>query len=61
MDYIFIAQDKDQYSEIFQDFSSAVQDMEDFIIAYLRIVFMRKMKIQEALNLIKRCFSVLNF
>jgi hypothetical protein len=47
-------QDKELFAEIYQDFTTSVREMEDFITAYIRIVFMRRMKIQEALDLITR-------
>ena len=47
-------QDRELFADMYKDFTTSVREMEDFITAYIRIVFMRKMKIQEALDLITK-------
>lgn len=47
-------QDQDRFEDIYTNFLKTVQDMEKFLSAYLNAIFVRKMKTNEALDMIAK-------
>ena len=47
-------QDKDRFDSHYSSFQCIVQDLEKFLGAYLHVIFMRKMKTQQGLDVITK-------
>ena len=47
-------QDKDRFDTHYKTFQGIVQDLEKFLCAYLHVIFMRKMKTQQGLDVITK-------
>ena len=50
----YVLQDRDRFDIYYNNFAEIVQEQEKFLSAYLQVIFLRKMKTQQGLDIITR-------
>ncbi|KAH3729671.1 hypothetical protein DPMN_055649 [Dreissena polymorpha] len=52
--FLHMLQDKDRFDDHYSGFQKIVGDLERFLASYLHVIFCRKMKTQQGLDIVTR-------